>query len=191
MDARGISPLALRWSRCFKSAEESSSVPLSLIASVRTTGGSQSPERLAFIVSIVARSILSWSAPSLSALLMAITSADSRIPAFMVWISSPAPGAKTSRVVSAALTMSISTCPDPTVSTRIMSLPMASMTCTAPMAALASPPTQPRVARERINTLGSALWRCILILSPSKAPPVSALVGSMAITPTLMSCLRK
>ncbi len=44
------------------------------------------------------------------------------------------------------------------------------------MAARARPPTEPRVARLRINTWLSVLCRCILIRSPRIAPPENGLV---------------
>src|ERR1700691_1638249 len=46
------------------------------------------------------------------------------------------------------------------------------------------PPRWPRDAIERMKTPGSAVCRCILIRSPSTAPPVSGLEGSIAATAT-------
>ena len=90
------------------------------------TGGRQSgvsPSRSSIILS----SVYNLSAPSRSALLIVKISPISNIPAFIAWISSPRPGTITTIVVSAALTISTSDCPTPTVSTIITSLPKASI----------------------------------------------------------------
>ncbi|MNI54247.1 hypothetical protein D3C73_1091350 [compost metagenome] len=42
------------------------------------------------------------------------------------------------------------------------------------------PPSAPRVASERINTLGLLNWLAILMRSPSKEPKLNGEVGSMA-----------
>ena len=105
--------------------------------------------------SIIASSATARSAPSRSALLTTKTSAISRMPALIAWMSSPRPGTSTTAVVSAARTMSTSSWPTPTVSMRITSKPAASRTSTASLVARARPPSAPRVAIERMKTPGS------------------------------------
>src|ERR1700744_5964950 len=51
-------------------------------------------------------------------------------------------------------------------------------------------PRWPREAIERMKTPGSSVWRPILILSPSTAPPESGLEGSTAATATVRPLLR-
>jgi hypothetical protein len=53
-----------------------------------------------------------------------------------------------------------------------------------------SPPSLPLVAIERTKTPSSPMWSCILIRSPSSAPPVIGLDGSTATTPTRLEFVR-
>ena len=130
------------------------------------------------------------SASGWSALLTTITSGISITPAFSAWIESPEPGISASTIVSAWSTMSISPWPTPTVSSRTSSLPEASISSAACSAASARPPSEPRVAIERMNTPGSRKWSASRIRSPSTAPWVNGLEGSIESTPTSRSALR-
>ena len=140
--------------------------------------------------SIMLISRTSLSAPSRSALLMANTSPISKTPALMAWMSSPMPGINTTIVVSAARTMSTSDCPTPTVSTKIMSLPKASIALTASAVLCERPPKLPRVPMLRMNTPSSIARLAMRMRSPRMAPPENGLVGSMAMMPTVLPCLR-
>jgi hypothetical protein len=53
-----------------------------------------------------------------------------------------------------------------------------------------SPPSDPRVASERMKTSGSDAWACIRMRSPRMAPPLKGLVGSTASTPTVRPSAR-
>ena len=132
----------------------------------------------------------SLSAPSRSDLLMANTSPISRIPALIAWMSSPMPGISTTMVVSAARTISTSDCPTPTVSTKMMSLPNASMTFTASAVLCERPPRLPRVPMLRIKTPSSSVRSFMRMRSPRMAPPEKGLVGSTAMMPTVFPRLR-
>jgi len=88
-------------------------------------------------------------------LLTTSTSATSSRPAFIAWTPSPVPGQSTTTTVSAASSTSYSACPTPTVSSRIVSNPKASITSQASTAARARPPRLPREAIERMNTPSS------------------------------------
>src|SRR5882762_5358764 len=118
-------------------------------------------------------------------------SAISITPALRVWMPSPDSGTSTRTVVSAVRAMSSSVCPTPTVSTSTRSKPNASSRSATSSVVVASPPCAPRVAIERMNTPGSRLTDSIRIRSPSSAPPVNALVGSTATTPTERRWARK
>src|SRR5688500_4824105 len=78
-----------------------------------------------------------------------------------------------------------SDCPTPTVSTRIRSKPPASRTSHTSRVLVASPPSDPRVAMERIYTPRSIATDSIRIRSPSSAPPEKGLVASTATTATV------
>ena len=112
------------------------------------------------------------------------------IPAFSAWIESPEPGISTSSTVSAIPITSTSLWPVPTVSTKTMSFPAASRTSSAWSVASASPPRCPRVPIERMKTSGSRKCSVSRMRSPSRAPCVNGLDGSMEITPTLLSWAR-
>ena len=130
------------------------------------------------------------SAPFRSALLMTKMSAISIRPALFACTLSPQPGLTTTTVVSALPAISTSTCPTPTVSTRIHRRPTASSRRTASGVANDRPPRWPRVAMERMNTPGSVAWSCIRTRSPRIAPPVKGDDGSIASTATSICCLR-
>src|SRR6266571_3976250 len=114
----------------------------------------------------------------------------SRIPAFIVWTTSPVRGISTTTVVCARVAISTSLCPAPTVSTNTTSMPSASSTRTASNVARASPPACPRVAIDRMKTPGSTPVSAIRMRSPSTAPPEYGDVGSTATTPTFLSFAR-
>src|SRR5581483_10740370 len=121
-----------------------------------------------------------------SRLLTTSTSAISMIPAFIACTSSPDPGVSTTTVVSAIAATSTSSCPAPTVSTSTTSFPNASSAVTRPAVAGASPPRFPRVAIDRRNTWGSDVRSCMRMRSPSSAPWLKGLVGSMATIPSVL-----
>ena len=89
--------------------------------------------------------------------------------------------------------------PTPTVSTKTRSYPAASHRITASLVVLGSgavglaktephlvtPPRCPLEGLGRIKALGSMVSSGILVLSPSKLPPVVPLLGSTARTATL------
>src|ERR1017187_7053868 len=122
---------------------------------------------------------------------MAKTSAISMIPALMAWTSSPMPGTSTTTVTCARPAISTSSWPTPTVSMMTKSLPAQSMSRTRSAVARASPPTDPRVAMERMNMPGSAWCCCMRMRSPKIAPPVMRLVGSIARMATVFPWLRR
>ena len=130
------------------------------------------------------------SAPGRSDLFTAKTSAISMTPAFSVWIESPDSGTSTTSVVSAALEISSSLCPTPTVSSRMTSIPNPSSTSHTSRVDVASPPNDPRVAIDRIKTPGSSATSSMRIRSPRSAPPVNGDVGSTATMPTRSPALR-
>ena len=138
-----------------------------------------------FKCSMVLRATPSTSEPFLSDLLITNISPISINPAFIVCTASPDSGTSTTIVVSAVCAISSSDCPTPTVSIIINSLPLASSISHASLAFFESPPRLPLVAIERMKVSLSLPESCILILSPSNAPPVNGLVGSTAIIPTL------
>src|ERR671923_95527 len=105
-------------------------------------------------------------------------------------MESPEPGISASTIVSAWSTTSTSPCPTPTVSSSTSSLPEASISRAAWSAASARPPSEPRVAIERMNTPGSRKWSASRIRSPSIAPCVKGLEGSIESTPTSRPLLR-
>ena len=125
------------------------------------------------------------SASGLSALFTTNTSAISIKPAFMVCTSSPASGTTTTTVVSAKPAISISLCPTPTVSTIIKSKAAVFKTSVSSIIFGCKPPKLPRVANERMNTLGLLYHSLILILSPNKAPKLNGEEGSTHNTPTV------
>ncbi len=131
-----------------------------------------------------------WSAPSRSALLTAKTSAISSTPALIACTSSPMPGASTTIVVCAALAMSISAWPTPTVSIRMRSKPAASSTVRTSAVVRARPPRLPRVAMLRMKTPGSPARSRMRTRSPRSAPPEKGLVGSTAMMPTVLPASR-
>ena len=155
---------------------------------MRTTGTFQSRSGPSASTALTSRIIVL--ASGCSALLTQITSGISITPAFSAWIESPEPGISASTIVSAWSTTSISPWPTPTVSSRTSSLPEASISSAACSAASASPPSEPRVAIERMNTPGSRKWSERRIRSPSTAPWVNGLEGSIESTPTSRSALR-
>ena len=130
------------------------------------------------------------SASGWSALLTTITSGISITPALSAWIESPEPGISARTIVSAWSTTSISPWPTPTVSSSTSSLPAASISSAACSAASARPPSAPRDAIERMKTPGSRKWSERRIRSPSTAPRVNGLDGSIESTPTSRSALR-
>ena len=86
--------------------------------------------------------------------------------------------------------MSISAWPTPTVSISTSSLPAASIASATCSAASESPPRAPREAIERMKTPGSRKWSESRMRSPSRAPRVKGLEGSIESTATWRSALR-
>ena len=177
------------WARCSSIFAASSSTPSPRAASVRRIGTFQpsgswesasTPRTSRTIVSVIG-----W-----SALLTTITSGISITPAFSAWIESPEPGISASTIVSAWSTMSISAWPTPTVSISTSSLPAASITSATCSAASERPPRAPREAIERMKTPGSRKWSESRMRSPSRAPRVKGLEGSIESTATWRSALR-
>ena len=82
-------------------------------------------------------------------------SAISMMPALSAWTSSPVPGTKVTIVTSAVRATSTSSCPTPTVSMKMTSLPAASRIDATSPVARATPPRWPRVAMLRMNTPSS------------------------------------
>src|ERR1051325_5561554 len=135
--------------------------------------------------SVISISRASRSAPGRSALLMTYRSTISMSPDLRVWIPSPDSGTRTSTVLSAMPVTASSDWPTPTVSMRSRSNPLASRTSSTSRVLVARPPSEPRVAMERMYTPGSSATVSIRIRSPSRAPPEKGLVGSTARTPTV------
>src|SRR4051812_36522416 len=106
-------------------------------------------------------------------------------------MESPDSGTRTKTVESAVRAISSSDCPTPTVSMRSRSNPNASSTSATSRVAAASPPSDPRVAIDRMKTPGSSATFSIRTRSPSNAPPVNGDVGSTAMTPTDIPASRK
>ncbi len=92
--------------------------------------------------------------------------------------------------MSAVFTISTSSCPTPTVSMMMKSLPKASSILIVSAVAFESPPKVPRVAMDRTKTPSSLVMSCMRSRSPSNAPPVKGLVGSTAMIPTVYSFFR-
>src|SRR3954451_21724680 len=86
--------------------------------------------------------------------------------------------------------MSTSAWPTPTVSSKTSSLPLASISSAAWRVASDSPPSDPRLAMERMNTPGSRKWSANRIRSPSRAPWVNGELGSIESTATWRSRAR-
>src|SRR3954466_5098994 len=150
-------PPCWRWRWCVSIAPQTSLTPSSREAThLRIwTSKSSFPAAPTFdweSSNIDRRSRTVRSAPSRSALLTTNRSATSRMPALIAWMSSPSPGTTTTTVVWARRQISTSSCPTPTVSMRITSLPMASSTRAQSLVARERPPSCPRVARERMKT---------------------------------------
>src|SRR5688572_8079149 len=99
-------------------------------------------------------------------------------------MASPDSGTSTTTTVSAAPVISNSVCPTPTVSTSTRSNPNPSIRSITSRVVVASPPSEPRVAIERMKVPGSVDRSVIRIRSPSSAPPEKGEVGSTATTPT-------
>ncbi len=165
------------------------STPFPSVATVLITGGGVFPTNPRSSMALSCFSVLS--AREESALFRIKMSAISMIPALNTWISSPAPGIRMTRMISASFTTSTSSCPTPTVSTRIKSFPAASRTAIASPVALAKPPKCPRVAMLRMKISGSTLCCIIRILSPKIAPPLKGLEGSTAIIPIFFLFFRR
>ena len=136
-------------------------------------------------ISRIIVSVIGW-----SDLLTTITSGISITPALSAWIESPEPGIRTSTTVSAWSMMSTSPCPTPTVSSRTSSLPAASIRSAAWRVASDRPPSEPRLAIERMKTPGSRKWSARRMRSPSRAPLVNGLDGSIERTATSRSLSR-
>ena len=99
-------------------------------------------------------------------------------------MESPQPGVTTTTVVSAADAMSTSICPTPTVSTMTTRRPAAPSRRMASGTARESPPRCPRVAIDRMKTVGSRACWLMRTRSPRMAPPLKGDVGSTASTAT-------
>ena len=99
-------------------------------------------------------------------------------------MESPQPGVTTTAVVSAADAMSTSIWPTPTVSMMTTPNPAAPSRRTASGTASERPPRCPRVAMERMKTVGSSACWPIRTRSPRMAPPLNGEVGSTASTAT-------
>ena len=69
-------------------------------------------------------------------------------------------------------------------------MPNPSSTSQTSRVAVARPPSEPRVAMERMNTPGSSATSSMRIRSPSRAPPVNGEVGSTATIPTRRPAVR-
>ena len=69
-------------------------------------------------------------------------------------------------------------------------MPNASSTSQTSRVAAASPPSEPRVAIERMKTPGSSATDSMRMRSPSSAPPVNGDVGSTATMPTVSPAAR-
>jgi hypothetical protein len=86
--------------------------------------------------------------------------------------------------------MSTSAWPTPTVSRKTSSLPEASMSRAAWSVASDRPPSEPRLAIERMNTPGSRKWSDSRMRSPRRAPCVKGDEGSIERTATSRSRAR-
>src|ERR1700680_334712 len=183
---------ALSTSRCCWHASQTFSTPVPFIAIVSIIGGTQRLRRSSAppSVSIARKSATVSAAPGRSAILTTKQSAISSNPALMVCAESPRPGTVTTTTVSATFMISSSTCPTPTVSTRIMSQPNASSARITSRVAGARPPRVWRAAILRMKTPLSPAWRCMRTRSPRTAPPVNGLDGSTATMPTERPSLR-
>ena len=137
-------------------------------------------------ISRISRAVCS--ASGRSPLLTARTSAISSVPALSACTSSPRPGGQTTTRVSASAAMRVSDWPVPTVSTMTRSKPAASKQSTAARAARDRPPSSPRAENERMKAFGCAAFSPMRMRSPSTAPPVIGLDGSIAITATRRPC---
>ena len=115
---------------------------------------------------------LALAARSPSALLNAITSAASKMPRFMLEISSPAPASRSNSTQSTKLATCSSDWPTPTVSTKMRSKPAASQSEIDSRVRAAIPPKTPRVGLGRTYADASAAKRDMRVLSPSTLPPV-------------------
>src|SRR5438067_2050926 len=111
-------------------------------------------------------------------------------PALSAWIESPEPGISASTTVSAWSMMSTSAWPTPTVSRYTSSLPEASISSAAWSVASDRPPSEPRLAIERMKTPGSRKWSESRMRSPSSAPWVNGDDGSIDRTATSRSRAR-
>ena len=123
-----------------------------------------------------------------SPLLTARMSAISSVPALIAWTSSPSPGGQTTTRVSASATIAVSDWPVPTVSTITRSKPQASKQSTAARVARERPPSSPRAENERMKTFVCAAFAPMRMRSPSTAPPLIGLDGSMATTAIVWPC---
>ena len=177
--ARGARRSRLRARRRPRRATPPSSGPgPSSSAPARATGRSR-----------ISRTIVSVSGWSF--LFTTITSGISITPALSAWIESPEPGISASTTVSAWSMMSTSAWPTPTVSRKTSSLPAASIRSAACSVASDRPPSEPRLAIERMKTPGSRKWSASRMRSPSSAPFVNGDDGSIESTATSRSrCAR-
>src|SRR5215211_3769907 len=171
--------------RCSAILPASSSIPSERLASVLTIGTRQPSCGASESVPLISRTIVSVS--GWSDLLTTITSGISITPALSAWTESPEPGMRTSTTVSAWPMMSTSAWPTPTVSNITSSLPLASMSSAAWSVASLNPPSEPRLAMERMNTPGSRKWSASRMRSPSRAPLVKGELGSIESTATSRS----
>ena len=160
-------------------------MPSARLASVLTIGTRQPSWGPSDSTPRISRTIVSVS--GWSDLLTTITSGISITPALSAWIESPEPGISTSTTVSAWSMMSTSAWPTPTVSSRTSSLPLASISSAAWRVASDRPPSEPRLAIERMNTPGSRKWSARRMRSPSSAPWVNGELGSIERTATSRS----
>lgn len=174
----------LKCSRNLAISPANAAIPSFCVATVSTIGGFH-PSRSGTSCRIPRSCCSKRSAPSRSALFSTNTSPISISPAFRFWTSSPMPGTSTTSVQSASRAISTSPCPTPTVSMSTICFPAASNSNAASLVACDSPPSDPRVAIDRMKTPLSDACPCIRIRSPRIAPPVNGLDGSTAITPTV------
>ena len=125
----------------------------------------------------------------MSPLVTVTMSGISTMPAFMNCRLSPEPGCTQKTTVSAAMEMSVSDWPTPTVSTSTMSK-TARISTMAPKVISARPPSWSRAAMERMKVFWSSGSVRSRTRSPSSAPPVRREEGSTAMTPMLLPCAR-
>ena len=135
-------------------------------------------------------SVSASSAPGLSNLFRTTMSAKSRAASFSNWLGAPYSLVVTYIEVSATSVIASLPCPIPLVSTKTKSKPTALQTSTARSMHSAISRPLSRLAKERMNNFESER-EFILILSPSSAPPVFFLVGSVASSATLASGLSR